>query len=132
MYILLILFFASLVGIIIMISQKLALIKNSDTVVIEEITIEFPNLQEWKISAIQNVKKYGRIGLISILRFYFRSKNIVKGQYQELRKKIKALYKKETEHVEQKVEVSKFLKMVSEYKQKIREIKHQIHEEENL
>ncbi len=132
MYILLILFFASLFSIIFMIGRKLVLIRNGENVVVEEITVEFPNLQEWKQTGIQNIKKYGRISLIATLRAYFRSQNIVKNQYQEFRKKVKKIYKKEAGHVEQKIEVSKFLKMVSEYKQKIREIKHQIHEEENL
>ena len=50
-----------------------------------------------------------------------------------MKNKIKKVNKKNQANGKagEKVEVSKFLKMMSDYKQKIREIRHKIKEEEN-
>jgi hypothetical protein len=115
-----------------MIGRKLVLLKNGNIVTVEENSFEFPDLKELKHLTLRNMKKYGRVGLIVTLRFYIRSTNLLKNQYEEMKVKLKRMTQKERSgHLKEKAEVSKFLKMISEYKHKIREIKHQIKEEEN-
>ena|SRR3989344_5088642 len=131
MYILLILFFMSLLGIIIMIGRKLVLLQNGQTMSQEKVLFEVPYIKEIKYIIIKNIRKYGHISLVTTLRFYIRSSNLLKNKYEKIKIKIKnvtrnGLYNDSLE----KVEVSKFLKMISDYKHKIREIKHKIHEEE--
>jgi hypothetical protein len=88
-------------------------------------------LEEWKHSTIKNTKRYGYIALVETIRFYFRLNNFLKSKYQEIKAKAKGLYEKRQsiEDIEKR-EVSKFLKMVSEYKSKIRKIKDRVKEEE--
>lgn len=130
MYLLLTSFFISLFSITFMVGRKLVLLRNSDTATLETQEFEFPNLKELKHNTTQNFKKCGKIALIVIIRSYLRSKNFLKNKYQILKIKVRKIHRKR--NAEGKTEVSKFLKTMSEYKQKIREIKHQIKEEENL
>jgi len=129
MYILLTLFFISLIGIIFMIGRKLFLLKNGQILVQEENSFRTPHLEEWKNLAIKNIKKHGYIGLVVTIRYYVRGTNLLKNKYQEVKTKIKEKSSKGIDH--EKKEISKFLKVISEYKQKIRKIKHKIKEEED-
>lgn len=133
MYLLLILFFGSLLGIIFMIGRKLVMLKNGYVVQREEVVFEVPLLEKAKHITIKNIKKHGYIGLVATIRFYIRSTNFLKNKYQEVRTKIKNMSNRNKNQnlIEDKQEISKFLKMISEYKHKIREIKHKIKEEEN-
>lgn len=132
MYFLLTLFFASLFSIIFMVGRKLALVRNGETLINEEIMFNASFLKKWRRYAIQNIKKYGRVALIEALRFYIRSNNFLKNKYQDIKFKTRNIVNKYSRNtVGEKTEASKFLKMISEYKYKIREIKHRIHEEEN-
>ena len=132
MYPLLILFSASLLGIIAMIGRKFVLLKNGQaSLKEEEILSESPFLKEWRHFTVKNVKKYGQASLVIILRFYIRSTNSLKNKYEKIKIRVKNIAKKRNDgHLPEKIEVSKFLKIISEYKRKIREIKHQIKEEE--
>ena len=133
MYILLILFFVSLIGITFMIGRKFLMLQNGQILNREEIIFGAPLIEEWKILTIKNIKKHGYIGLVATIRFYVRSTNTLKNKYQEVKVKVKNLHSKNTNgELAGKREVSKFLKMISEYKHKIREIKHKIKEEENI
>jgi len=133
MYILLILFFVSLIGIIIMIGRKLAVIADGQIVEKDYDHPFVPHLRKVKHLTFTNIKKYGHLSLVEILRFHFRSSNVLKNKYEEVKTKIKNVNKKNQANGKagEKVEVSKFLKMMSDYKQKIREIRHKIKEEEN-
>ncbi len=132
MYLLLISFFLSLLGIIFMVGRKLVLLKNGNITTTEENETEFLNLKELKQVTFQNIRKYEHMVLVTVLRFYIRSINFLKVAYEKIETKIKNIRRKRQKDSSEKVEVSKFLKVVSEYKQRIREIKHRIHEEENL
>ena len=128
-YFLLILFFGSLLGIIFMIGRKLVIIQgNSEIVNIKE----DPYLEEWKHATVKNIKKYSYLLLVAIIRTYVHSSNFIKLKYQELKIKIKEKFGKNKEDAETKKEASKFLKMISEYKHKIRKIRRQIKEEEKI
>lgn len=130
MYLLLILFFGSLFGIIFMIGRKLVMLQNGYVVQKEEIVFEVPFLKKAKHITIKNIKKHGYIGLVETIRFYIQTSNLIKNKYQQAKNKIKNR-NKEGIMAEEKKEISKFLKVISEYKRKIREIKHKIKEEEN-
>ena len=95
----------------------------------EEVLLEIPHLEKVKHFTIKNIKKYGHISLVETLRFYIRSSNFLKNKYEEI--KIKNIqYRNRLASDLPEKQVSKFLKMISDYKHKIREIKHKIHEEE--
>ncbi|OGI79494.1 hypothetical protein A3F19_02135 [Candidatus Nomurabacteria bacterium RIFCSPHIGHO2_12_FULL_37_29] len=133
MSILLILFFTSFFGIIIMIGRKLVLLQNGQTLERKEISFKIPHLEKIKHLTVKNMKKYGHMSLVTTLRFYVRSMNLLKNKYEETKIKIKNFNTRKDSNGNgaEKVEVSKFLKMISEYKHKIRAIKQKIHEEEN-
>ena len=133
MYYLLILFFASLLGIIFMIGRKLMMMQNGVVLQKEETFLETQYLEKLRSVTIKNIKKHSYAGLVGAVRFYVRFSNFLKNKYQEAKTKIKNMSKEKPENDSpEKKEVSKFLKMISEYKNKIREIKHKIKEEENL
>ncbi|OGI94552.1 hypothetical protein A3A03_02105 [Candidatus Nomurabacteria bacterium RIFCSPLOWO2_01_FULL_40_18] len=133
MYLLLILFFASLISIVIMMGRKLFLLQNGQIASSsqDENSFEVPHLEKVKHFTIQNLKKYEHMLLVQILWLYVRSSNFLKSKYQEL--KIKINNKIKTNHIgSEKKEISKFLKIIGDYKHKIKEIKHKIRKEEDL
>lgn len=133
MYTLVTIFFASLLGIIIMIGRKLALVGDGANLDKDYTHPFVSDLQRLKHFAVDGLHKYGHLSVVLILRFYVKFSNFLKLQYEEIKIKLADLNKKNGKNGDpvEKVEVSKFLKLVSEYKNKIREIKHKIHEEEN-
>jgi hypothetical protein len=131
MYFLLILFFGSLVGITFMIGKKLAILQNGQISHREETISKEAFLEEWKYNALKNIRKYSYFGLVASVRFYLHFSNFLKIKYQVVKTKIKNnLGKKSNENKMEKREASNFLKMISEYKYKIRKIKYQIKKEE--
>lgn len=103
---------------------------------IDEYLFEIPHLEAIKIGATENFKKYGYATLVVTLKMYVKSANLLKRQYEELQKKLVSFKNKgknisELEMQMQKKQVSKFLEMISDYKHKIRTIKHRIAEEED-
>src|SRR6185295_5924949 len=113
----------SLIGILVMIGRKWAVIQNGDFVAPEHFHPLVPDLQKIKKRALIQLKKYGHMSLVAILRFHIRSSNLVKNKYEEVKVKVKSR-RKETAASMGKKEISKFLNAISDYKQKIREIKH--------
>ena len=131
MYFLLILFFGSLLSITFMVGKKLILLRSGTVIPREEIISKDQYLEELKYVTIKNIKKYSYLGLVASIRFYFHFANLLKKKYQETKIKIKEMRGKRLNVVNnEKREASKFLKMISEYKHKIRNIKRQIKEEE--
>lgn len=135
MYFLLILFFGSLIGITFMIGKKLMLIRNGQVFKIHDnITfLETPFLEKIKHVTIKNTKKHGYFLLVATIRLYFKITNFLKNKYQETKTKIKEIHLRRQKPLPgEKKEVNSFLKMVIEYKHKIRKIKQQVKDEENL
>lgn len=132
---LLILFFGSLLGISFMLGQKLMVLashahrhKN-----ISGVDFEIPHLEALTTGTTKELKRYGYVTLVMTMKMYVKSSNLIQEQYNNLVDKIKTARNKnmssaEIQAAEQKV--SKFLEMISDYKHKIRKIKHQITEEE--
>ena len=133
MYFLLILFFGSLLSITFMIGRKLIILRGGQVAHESEAILNTLYLEEWKQAAVKSIRKYSYFGLVSVIRFYFRFSNLLKNKYQELKIKAKSMRgKKSNGEKTEPREASKFLKMISEYKYKIRRIKRQIKEEEDL
>jgi hypothetical protein len=131
MYFLLILFFGSLFGITFMIGRKLMVLQEGVVVHHNENLLK-DSYEEWKRSVAKNFKKYSYLGLVATIRFYIHSLNFAKKQYEVVKIKAKDMIAKKSKNNDKKIEPNKFLKMISEYKHKIRKIRHQIKEEENL
>ncbi len=125
----LILFFASLLSIIFMIGRKLLVIPQGAVLVEQRSLPEFTYLKEVQEATVQSAKKYGYRGLVVGLRWYMLGINFLKNKYENIKAKIRA---RALASDNDKKEISKFLKIITEYKQKIREIKHRIRKEENL
>ncbi|MDP2789485.1 MAG: hypothetical protein Q8O46_05630 [bacterium] len=134
MYITLILFFTSLLGIILMIGQKLVLLRNGMTVNVEHFHPFTPDFMKIKYLTKKGLQRGGYLALVAVLRFNIRLSNLIKSQYQEIKNAIKeTIHKKIQSENKMKLEgheVSRFLKMMSEYKSKIRNIKQKIRKEE--
>ena len=124
----LIMFFISLAGISVMIGRKLILLKRGQIESVEKIPFEIPNSEEVRHFAVKNTKRYGYLTLVLILRFSVQSSNLLKHKYEKIKIKIKNMTNKYFPQKEK--EVSKFLKMVSDYKNKIAKIRDKIIEEE--
>ncbi len=133
MNILLTLFILSLLSITVMIGKKVTQIRKGAIVteVDEEILFEIPYIEEVRAITERGVRKYGYMALVITIRAYFRSANLVKHTYKISKRKIKdAITKRMNREVEIDPESSKFLNTISEYKDKIQNIKHRIREEE--
>lgn len=131
MYFLLILFFGSLLGISFMIGRKLLMLQNGQLFERGEAFLKPSYLEELKHKIVKNIKKHGYKGLVATIRFYIRSTSLMKNKYGEAKTAIKNMHlKKSINGTRDNQEISKFLKIISEYKHKIREIKHRINEEE--
>jgi len=114
-----------------MIGRKLLALPHEQVLNHEEVRLELPYLKEVKHITITNIKKHGYSGLVGIIRFYVRGVNIAKNKYEAFLIKIKTNRQKDKLSGQNK-EISKFLKIIGDYKHKIREIKHKITKEENL
>ena len=117
-----------------MFSRKLVLLKNQGIQIeqVEGVILELPFVKEIKHLTIRQLKRYGYIGVVTSIRLYFRGVNLAKVEYNKIKEKLSSVDKSKWINDIEKREVNKFLKVVSNYKHKIRQIKHQIKEEENI
>lgn len=98
----------------------------------ERTSFEIPYTREIRGATIRNIRKYGHVSLVMTIRLYVRSNNFLKNKYEEVKVKVKDIhYKRRIKNGSRdRQEISKFLKIISDYKHKIRKIKQRIHEEE--
>ena len=118
-----------------MLGRKLMFTNFEEIQHLSKFTIEPINLDEVKFIVIKKAKKYGYIILITTLRVSIKSSHLVKNSYGKVKAKVRNKINKHLSHKERihkEKEVSSFLKMVSDYKRKIRQIKHRIKEEEGI
>ena len=136
MSIVLILFFGSLVAMTIMVARKMSSLKEIQNQNTEEFLLAVPDLEEIKHIAWKKTKRYSYNVLVITLRLYILSSYFVKKKSKELYVKAKnRLHRNKNRQagdLGEKREVSGFLKRISEYKEKIKTIKHRIKEEENI
>ena len=130
---LLIIFFISLIGITTLIGRKLILLRKGQVNEEGEMLFEMPSLSEVKSITVESAKKGGDALLVMIVKGYFKVLNYLKHLYREIKENIKkAVHSYFNPHgtPEGEQEASKFLKMVSSYKSKIRKIKRKVSQED--
>lgn len=138
MYFFFILFFISLAVITLMIGRKLLLINKGEVPhihYVDEIFLsKILDFNKIKYLTIENLKKTEYILIWITIRTYLISKNFINKKKKDIAEKIKnKLNKNRDENIlKEKKEVSKYIKIISEYRQKIRKIKHKIKEEEGI
>jgi hypothetical protein len=138
MYFFFILFFVSLGAIILMIGRKLSLVNDnleSSKAHTHEVFISgIFDFDKLKSTTIKNSKKLGHLLVWFTLRTYILSSNFLNKKRKEIILKIQNKINRNRNNniEEEEKEVSKYIKIISEYRQKIRKIKHKIREEEGI
>jgi len=130
-----ILFFISLAGIIVMIGRKLSLVKNGKIIVEEEHSHSLAlDVEKIKNFTYRNFRKYEHVALIIVVKLYVGSSDFLKNKYSDIKTKLKNRNRKTEINANGELVQSKeeniFLKKISEYKHRIRHIKHRIKKEE--
>ena len=121
-----------------MIGRKLMLLNNLEGHTIHNTTetflSEILDFNKIKHLTIKNSKKMGHTTIWVILRIYLISSNFINKKRKEIVVKIKEKIKKhhKSEETIQPKEDSKYIKIISEYRQKIKHMKHKIKEEEGI
>jgi hypothetical protein len=134
MYLPLILFFLSLTGIIVMIWRELVLVRNGQVATVEHSHPFVPELQKIKHLTFKGAKKFSYAIVFVTLKFFIKSSNFIKINSRMLKEELKKKLSKNKSIDEtiEKREVSKYLKIISEYREKIRKMKHRIKKEEGI
>ena len=135
MYTLFILFFASLIGIMILVGRKLVFVRRAQILGREDVLHPFdPDFAKIKHLAKRGAREYSYLALVTTIRLYIKSFNFVKRKSVETVEKIGGLINKkkggDINNSDTIQEPNKFLNKVTEFKHKIREIKHKIKKEE--
>ncbi len=131
------LFFGSLLGIIIVIGRKLTIIRENGII---EASIKHPHpfvpeIQKIKYLAFRNAKKYEHLALVAIIKFYLEFSKFFKNSYQKIKITAKDKWSKYISHSSSDIserQTSKFLKMISGYKDRIKHIKYKIKNGEEI
>ena len=128
MYFFLILFFGSLLGIIFMLARKLRVLGNGQVVPAENMLFEAPHLEEINAISVKIIKKLGYFLLVETIRLYVRFAEFLRNKYRLLKIKIKNKLKKTETEGPGKIRIiikepNKFLRVIAEYKGKLRKIK---------
>ncbi|HWA32051.1 MAG TPA: hypothetical protein VG694_01195 [Candidatus Paceibacterota bacterium] len=134
MHISLIIFFAALLGIMVMIGRKVWQLRTVPPHRIERFTFEVPDAEQLKSAGVRHLRRGSYALLVIILRAYVRSSNAIRENGRRLAQKVKAKLARKNKNGDapaEEHEVSKFLKMMSEYKRKLGHITKRIKEEEN-
>lgn len=101
-----------------------------------ELFFDVPDLNEIKSAANLKLRRHGYIVLVQVIRVYVKSSNIADTFYKKtargLRNFIRKRILRKKENTEGVKEVSGFLKMISDYKRKIKRIKDKVKREEGL
>lgn len=130
MTLVLILFFIALIGLVIMIMKRVFLIRAGSRIIINDDPY-LPPVHEVKHIFVKNTRQYSLIIISIILRTSIRTYIILKRKGNEIARKIINKYNKSTAKLApEKREVNRFLKGISEYKNKIKNLKEKIIEEE--
>jgi hypothetical protein len=133
MTVFLILFFVSLVGISFMLIRKVSFVRGHVTPPLQILDHPFiPDIETVKNITSTHAKKIGFLTLILLIRYYVKISIWLRVKYEVIKMRVKNFRSKKNENGEviTEAEENAFLKMMSEYKHRIREIKACIHEEE--
>lgn len=133
MYILFASFFISLLAIMIMLGRQVKLVRAGMALHYPEYHPLEPDIIKAKHHAKRSIKRYGYLALVGIFRIYFRAEHALKVSYEESKARLNAFIASKTGGARTNQpprEASGFLKMMSEYKHKLRNLRHKIKEEE--
>ena len=132
----LIFFFLSLVGIIVMIWRELVLMRSGQVMIMNHQHPFVLDLQKIKRITFKSIKRFIYVTLYVIFRFFIRFSKFIKTMSKIFIKELKYKFKKNknnlSREIAEKKEASKYLRVISEYRYKIRQIKHRIKEEEGI
>ncbi len=136
MYTIFILFFASLLGITIMLGRKVVLIREGGALLQNaDFHPLLPDLIKIKNWILASIKRLSLIVVVVYLRIYFRLVNFLKAKWENFKHKVSEKVtrhsKSQNENTSNPREASGFLQMMSDYKRKLRNIKHRIKQEES-
>lgn len=119
-----------------MISRKLAIVRNGQVVHREHSHPFVPELKKIKDITFNGLKKLGYALIFITLRFFIKFSNFIKTKgiliIANLKNKLKKRNGNNLNTETEKKEVSKYLKIIGEYQQKIRKMKYKIKEEEGI
>lgn len=133
MNLLLTIFFVSLLGLIILIGRKVVFLRTGGSVDNGELLFNLPSLAELKEISIKLSKRAGYNFLVIVIKLYVKLSYLFKTTHGKVKTRMQSLTEKYTpERDSAPKQVSKFLKAVGDYKQRIRRIKRKIKEEEGL
>jgi hypothetical protein len=119
-----------------MIWREMMLIKNGQVVAVEHSHPFVPEVQKIKNLTFEGIKKFGYVIVFLTLKSFMKSSNFIKNKSKSIIKEVQDRLSKNKNinfnELTEKKEISKYLKIISEYRQKIRKIKHRIKEEEGI
>jgi hypothetical protein len=115
-----------------MIWRKLALVKSGQYYIKEDASFEIPYLEEARDIIIKNLKRYEYLSLVIIVKFALQFSNFLKNKSKELSVKIQNIHLKNqsTREIKEKFATSNLLKLIYNYKRKIKRITYKIKQEE--
>lgn len=100
----------------------------------DDVHLGLPDFNKIKRLTRRGLRRYGFIALVIVIKIYVKISLFSKQKFESAKSGIIKMLRKNKrlglEESFEKREVSGFLKMVSEYKHKVRSIKHKIIEEE--
>jgi len=137
MYLFLILFFVSLLGIAFMIGRKILVLGGGihhHHLREEDFLSEVLDVEKVKHTAVKNFRQFLHLTVWTTLRLYIISVHLIKKTWKEIVDKIKEKMNrhKKAEKEATTAEPSKYLNMISEYREKLRKMKHRIKQEEGI
>ena len=130
----LVLFFISAMGLSILIGRKMYVLRHTEVHVPKDLdfTIDVPDFEDVKHVFITKSRRYGYVALVITIRLYVIGTHAAKQNIRKLTQLIKdRVHKRQIKPKAQKPE-NKFLKRITEYKNKIERIKDRIKTEEGL
>lgn len=134
MYTFLFLFLVALIGIAVMLGRKVALVRGQEAEPVEILDHPFiPDAEKLKEITNTHLRRFGFLALVVLIRYYVKISIWLRVKSEMLKMRIKN-FRRKTRNGEiiTPTEENAFLKMISDYKTKIREIKDRIHEQEKI
>ncbi len=127
---------ASLLGMVFMVSRKIFQLKNGEAEYATNADTMGFDLEKIRHFVWRGVRNLGYITLFLSLRLFMKTSNFLKVKGKMLLQKIEDRFMRDEEKlmggIVKNKEVSKYLRMISDYREKIRRMKHIIKEEEGI
>lgn len=125
-----VLFIASLLGIVFMITRKLRLLSAGQAEPIGE-PLSIPRFEDLGRLAVVLLRRFGYFLLVEMIRIYVRLAAASRRDWEKLKVRIKA--KLETHSATAGIKhKNKFLQVLADYKRRVKHIKEQVKEEEDI